>query len=223
MSDKKIEYLDLDIIYPCHNIIEDKDTFNSKIHLNVMKKRFTKKQCHLLILPDLNLNEKHVKSLAFLAKTFSHITHLYLRKSEITVIWKHTFQGMKNLEHINFENSNQLTKFHDGSLDDLPKLKNMRFIGSKYDDGRYVVLKMIHKSSMYIIQIYSQKPTYTTESWIFCHQLKFANLKEGFSSSHKWAFKKSAYKYWDQGTHIQVSFTDIQDLSIVCRSRREVF
>ena len=58
---------------------------------------------------------------------------------------------------------------------------------------------------MYNIQIYSQKPTYTTESWIFCHQLKFANLKEGFSSSHKWAFKKSPYKYWDQGTHIQVS------------------
>lgn len=134
MSDKKIEYLDLDIIYPCHNIIEDKDTFNSENHLNVIK-RFLK-LCHLLILPDLNLNEKHVKSLAFLSQTFSHITHLYLRKSEISVIWKHTFQGMKNLEHISFENSNKLTKFHDGSLDDLPKLKNMRFIGSKYDDGR---------------------------------------------------------------------------------------
>ena len=56
---------------------------------------------------------------------------------------------------------------------------------------------------MYIIQIYSQKPTYITESWIFCHQLKFANLKEGFSSSHKWAFKKSPYKYWDQGIYMQ--------------------
>ena len=48
---------------------------------------------------------------------------------------------------------------------------------------------------------FSQRPTYTTESWIFCHELKYGNdLKEVISSSRKWAFKKSASKYWDQGS-----------------------
>ena len=92
----------------------------------------------LFSLSDLNLNEKQIKSLALLSKTFSHISHLYLEKSDITEIWKHTFQDMKNLEHISLKNTNKLTKIHPGSFDNLPKLKHIGFIGSKFDDGRCV-------------------------------------------------------------------------------------
>ena len=86
----------------------------------------------------MNLNDKHIQSLALLSKTFSHITHIYLDKSEITEIWRHTFKDMKNLEHISLKNTNKLTKIQEGSLDHLPKLKIISFIGSKYDNGKYV-------------------------------------------------------------------------------------